>query len=61
MYITTQNSKLQTYKAKVVSFEPLPDWTFKVSYFDDEGFLTTEVVDHKRLDGEFVDEHILSQ
>jgi hypothetical protein len=61
MYITTQNSKLQTYKAKVISFEPLQDWKFKIKYFDDEGFLTTEVVDHKRLDGEFVDEHILSQ
>jgi hypothetical protein len=61
MYITTQTSKLQTYKAKVISFEPLQDWKFKIKYFDDEGFLTTEVVDHKRLDGEFVDEHILSQ
>lgn len=60
MYITTQNSKLQKYQAKVVSFEPLPDWLFKVSYYDDEGLLTTEVVDHKRLDGEFVDEHLLS-
>ena len=60
MYITTQNSQLQTYKAKVVSFEPLPDWKFKVKYFDDEGLLTTEVVDHTKLDGEFVDEHLLS-
>lgn len=60
MYVTTQNSKLQTYKAKVVSFEPLQDWKFKVKYFDDEGFLWEEIVDHTRLDGEFVDEHILS-
>lgn len=60
MYITTQNSQLQTYKAKVVSFEPLPDWMFKVKYFDDEGFLCTEIVDHRRLDGEFVDEGILN-
>ena len=59
MYISTQNSLHQPYKAKVVSFEPLPDWKFKVSYYDDEGTLTTEVVDHKRLDGEFVDEHLL--
>jgi hypothetical protein len=59
MYITTQNSKLESFKAKVVSFEPLPDWKFKVKYFDDEGYLWTEVVDHTRLDGEFVDEHIL--
>ena len=36
------------------------DWRFKVKYYDDEGVLTTEVVDHKRLDGEFIDEHILS-
>jgi hypothetical protein len=60
MHITTQNSKLERFKAKVVSFEPLPDWMFKVKYFDDEGYLWTEVVDHTRLDGEFVDEHILS-
>ena len=60
MYISTQNSQHQPYKAKVVSFEPLPDWKFKVSYYDDEGTLTTEIVDHKRLDGEFVDEHLLS-
>ena len=59
MYISTQNSQLQPYKALVVSFEPLPDWKFKVSYFDDEGFLCTETVDHTRLEGEFVDEHIL--
>jgi hypothetical protein len=60
MYITTQNSLHQPYKAKIVSFEPLQDWKFKVKYFDDEGFLWTEVVDHTRLEGEFVDEHILS-
>jgi len=60
MHILTQNSLHQPYKAKVVSFEPLQDWKFKVSYFDDEGFLWTEVVDHTRLEGEFVDEHLLS-
>ena len=56
MYISTQNSQLQQYKAKVVSFEPLPDWKFKVKYFDDEGVLWEEVVDHSRLEGEFVKE-----
>ena len=55
MYILTQNSLHQPYKAKVVSFEPLPDWKFRVKYFDDEGFLWTETVDHTRLEGEFVD------
>jgi hypothetical protein len=60
MLITTQNSQLQKYQAKVISFEVLQDWKFKVSYYDDEGLLVTEVVDHKRLDGEFVDEHLLS-
>jgi hypothetical protein len=56
MLITTQNSLLQKYQAKVISFEVLQDWKFKVSYYDDEGVLTIEVVDHKRLDGEFVTE-----
>jgi hypothetical protein len=56
MLITTQNSKLQKYQAKVVDFQPLQDWKFKVSYYDDEGQLTTEIVDHKRLNGEFVKE-----
>lgn len=60
MLITVQNSLQQKYQAKVVSFEPLQDWQFKVQYFDDEGFLWTEVVDHTRLNGEFVDEHLLS-
>ena len=60
MHITTQNSQLQKYKAQVIEFKPLQDWKFKVSYYDDEGYLCTEVVDHTRLDGEFVDEHILS-
>lgn len=60
MYITTQNSQLQKYQAKVISFEALPEWLFKVSYYDDEGVLVTEVVDHTRLEGEFVDEHLLS-
>jgi hypothetical protein len=54
MYISTRNSKLQSYKAKVVSFEPLQDWKFKVKYFDDEGFLWEEVVDHSQLEGEFI-------
>ena len=60
MLITVQNSQLQTYKAKVVEFEHLQDWKFKVKYYDDEGFLWTEIVDHTRLEGEFVDEHLLS-
>jgi hypothetical protein len=60
MLITTQNSLLQKYQAKVVSFKPLQDWKFQVSYYDDEGLLVTEVVDHTKLDGEFVDEHLLS-
>lgn len=50
MYITTQNSKLQQYKAKVVEFEPLQDWKFKVKYYDDEGYLSTEIVDHSKLE-----------
>lgn len=54
MYISTQNSKFQQYKAKVVDFEPLPDWKFKVKYYDDEGFLCTETVDHAKLEGEFI-------
>ena len=56
MYILTQNSLHQPYKAKVVSHEPLQDWMFKVSYYDDEGQLTTEIVDHKRIE---LDEYIL--
>lgn len=58
MYITTQNSLHQTYKALVVSLDPLQDWKFKVSYYDDEGILITEVVDHKRLEGEFIKEQL---
>jgi hypothetical protein len=58
MLITTQNSQLQKYQAKVVNFEPLQDWKFKVSYYDDEGYLVTEVVDHTRLNGEFVKEQV---
>ena len=50
MYILTQNSLHQPYKAKVVSHEPLQDWKFKVKYFDDEGFLWEEVVDHTKLE-----------
>ena len=60
MLITVQNSLQQKYQAKVVSLEYLQDWKFKVKYYDDEGYLWTEVVDHTRLEGEFVDEHILS-
>jgi hypothetical protein len=60
MLITVQNSLQQKYQAKVVSLEYLQDWKFKVKYFDDEGYLWTEVVDHTRLEGEFVDEHLLS-
>ena len=60
MLITVQNSLQQKYQAKVVSLEYLQDWKFKVKYFDDEGYLWEEVVDHTRLQGEFVDEHILS-
>lgn len=58
MYIITQNSQLQKYKAKVVDFEPLQDWRFKVKYYDDEGYLWTEVVDHTKLEGEFVKEQL---
>ena len=56
MHITTQNSQLQKYQAKVIDFEPLPDWKFKVSYYDDEGMLCTEIVDHTKLEGEFIKE-----
>ncbi len=58
MLITVQNSQLQTYKAKVIDFEPLPDWKFKVKYYDDEGFLWTEIVDHTKLEGEFIKESL---
>jgi hypothetical protein len=58
MLITTQNSQLQKYEATVIDFEPLQDWKFKVSYYDDEGQLITEIVDHKRLNGEFVKEQL---
>ena len=50
MYISTQNSLHQPYKAKVVSYEPLQDWKFKVKYFDDEGLLLEEIVDHTKLE-----------
>ena len=50
MYITTQNSQLQTYKAKVVDFQPLQDWKFAVKYYDDEGFLCTEIVESNKLE-----------
>ena len=58
MLITTQNSQLQKYEATIIDFEPLQDWKFKVSYYDDEGQLITEIVDHKRLNGEFVKEQL---
>jgi hypothetical protein len=58
MLITTQNSQLQKYEALVIDFEPLQDWKFKVKYYDDEGQLTTEIVDHTRLNGEFVKEQV---
>jgi hypothetical protein len=50
MYVLTQNSQLQKYKAKVIEFEPLQDWKFKVKYYDDEGFLWTDIVDHTKLE-----------
>ena len=50
MYITIQNSLHQSYKAKVVDFQPLQDWKFKVQYYDDEGFLCTEVVESNKLE-----------
>lgn len=58
MYITTQNSQFQKYKALVTNFTALPDWKFKVEYYDDEGNLCIEVVDHSRLEGEFIKEQL---
>jgi hypothetical protein len=50
MYILTQNSHLQKYKAKVIDFQPLQDWKFAVKYYDDQGFLCTEVVESTKLE-----------
>lgn len=50
MYVLTQNSQFQKYKAKVIEFEPLQDWKFRVKYYDDEGFLWTDIVDHTKLE-----------
>ena len=50
MYIITQNSQLQKYKAKVVEFNQLQDWKFAVKYYDDEGFLCTEIVESTKLE-----------
>lgn len=50
MYISTQNSLLQPYKAKIVEWQPLQDWKFKVKYFDDEGFLWEKVVESSEIE-----------
>lgn len=39
----------QSYKAEIVRFEPFQDFVFEVDYYDDEGQLITEVVNHDRL------------
>jgi hypothetical protein len=49
MKIKSKDKYFNQYEAEVVDFEALQDFMFKVSYYDDEGILTTEVVDHKRL------------
>jgi len=50
MYVLTQNSKLQQYKAKVIDFQPLQDWKFKVKYYDDEGFECVEIVEASKIE-----------
>lgn len=56
MKIKVKDRFMNTYEAEVVDFEALKDFVFKVSYFDDEGLLNTEIVNHKRLNGEFYKE-----
>lgn len=50
MYVLTQNSKLQKYKAKVTDLQPLQDWKFKVKYYDDEGFECVEIVEASKIE-----------
>jgi hypothetical protein len=50
MYITTQNSLLQKYKATVVNITPLQEWKFLVEYYDDEGYLNKTIVDAQDLE-----------
>ena len=61
MKIKSKDKYLHQYEAEIVQFEALQDFMFKVSYYDDEGILNTEVVDHKRLITENKHEYILSK
>lgn len=49
MKIKVKDHYMNSYEAQVVEFEALQDFVFKVSYYDDEGQLNTETVDHHRL------------
>lgn len=49
MKIKSKDKYLHQYEAEIVEFEALQDFMFKVSYYDDEGILTCETVDHSRL------------
>lgn len=49
MKIKVKDRYMNSYEAEVVDFEALQDFVFKVAYYDDEGQLNTETVDHKRL------------
>lgn len=49
MKIKVRDEYMQPYEAEIVEFEALQDFMFKVSYYDDEGVMNTEVVDHHRL------------
>lgn len=49
MKIKSKDKYSQRYEAEVVQFEALQDFMFKVSYYDDEGLLIDEIVDHSRL------------
>lgn len=49
MKIKVRDEYMQKYDAEIVEFEPLQDFMFKVTYYDDQGTRTTEVVDHHRL------------
>ena len=49
MKIKVKDSFMTSYEAEVVEFQPLQDFMFKVTYYDDEGVRNTVVVDHKQL------------
>ena len=49
MKIKVRDEYMQPYEAEIVEFKALQDFMFEVSYYDDEGVMNTEVVDHHRL------------